>query len=89
MKKLRRSFWLAPVALAVTLIVAACGGGDPTAAPDTPQPGSVSVIHQWVSGGDPDSFQAVVQPWEALTGGPVDDLGTRDIMVIVTTKSRQ
>ncbi|MFQ6028720.1 MAG: ABC transporter substrate-binding protein, partial [Dehalococcoidia bacterium] len=57
----------------------ACGG----AAEET---GRVNVVHQWVSGGEPESFSAVVAPWEELTGNQLDDLGTRDLLAIVTTR---
>ncbi len=72
-----------------SLVIAACGGDDdPTAvpAPTAVKIGTVSVVHQWVSCGEPGGFSAVVQPWEALTGGEVDDLGTRDLLAILTTR---
>ncbi len=87
MRKLRLSYLL-PLMILLSLVFAvACGNGDETtAAPGAPEIGSVSVIHQWVSGGEPESFSALVQPWEALTGGSVDDTGTRDLLAIVTTR---
>jgi len=48
--------------------------------------GTVSAIHQWVSGGEPESFRAVLSPWEELTGGKVEDVGTRDILDILTLR---
>ena len=60
-------------------LAAACGG-------QAEETGTVSVIHQWVSGGEPESFRAVVDPWEELTGNQVEDLGTRDLLAIVTTR---
>ena len=71
--------------LVLTLVLAACGGDDDTPAP-TPGIGSVSVIHQWVSGGEPESFRAVMSPWEDASGGKVDDHGTRDILDILTIR---
>jgi alpha-glucoside transport system substrate-binding protein len=44
------------------------------------------VIHQWVSGGEPESFRAVVSPWEETSGGKVNDHGTRDILDILTIR---
>ena len=44
------------------------------------------MIHQWVSGGEPESFRAVVSPWEELKGGKVNDEGTRDILDILTVR---
>jgi len=44
------------------------------------------MIHQWVSGGEPESFLAVVSPWEELNGGKVNDEGTRDILDILTIR---
>ena len=82
MKRIRPKYWIVAVVTAFAVIVAACGGnGDDKI-------GSVSVIHQWVSGGEPASFSAVVQPWETLTGGSIDDTGTRDLLAIVTTRVR-
>lgn len=70
-----------PALLLATLFLAACGG-----AKEEGVIGPVNVLHQWVSGGEPDSFRSVVAPWEELTGGRVDDLGTRDILAIVATR---
>ncbi len=59
----------------------------PVSAPSQAQPvGTVSVMHQWVSGGEPESFRAVVTPWEQATGGRVNDTGTRDIKAILVTR---
>ena len=58
---------------------AACGG-------PVGESGTVSVIHQWVSGGEPESFRAVVDPWQELTGNQAEVLGTRDLLAIVTTR---
>ena len=81
-----RAFWpryLLGLLLVLTLALAACGEEEP---PPGPSIGTVSVIHQWVSGGEPQSFQAVVSPWENLTGGKVVDFGTRDILDILTIR---
>ena len=43
-------------------------------------------MHQWVSGGEPESFRALVAPWEQLTGGRVQDEGTRDLLAIITAR---
>ena len=84
MKRMRSKYWIiVPAILAVMLVVGACGGGDDD---DGGEIGTVSMIHQWVSGGEPDSFRAVVQPWEALTGGTIQDQGTRDLLAIITTR---
>jgi len=80
------AFWpryLLGLLLVLTLALAACGEEEP---PPGPSIGTVSVIHQWVSGGEPESFQAVVSPWEDLTGGKVVDFGTRDILDILTIR---
>ena len=71
--------------LVLTAVLAACGGGEVKPTPG-PGIGTVTVIHQWVSGGEPESFRAVVSPWEELTGGKVDDVGTRDILDILTLR---
>jgi alpha-glucoside transport system substrate-binding protein len=60
-------------------LATACGG-------PAEETGTVSVVHQWVSGGEPESFRAVVAPWQELTGNRVEDLGTRDLLPIVTTR---
>ncbi|MEE9285475.1 MAG: ABC transporter substrate-binding protein [Dehalococcoidia bacterium] len=84
---MRPRYWMVAAIAVVALVVAACGDGDATPTPaGAPKLGGVSVIHQWVSGGEPESFSAVVQPWEELTGGRVDDIGTRDLLAIVTTR---
>ena len=71
---------LLPIFLSL-VIFAACGGGEADEGI-----GSVNLIHQWVSGGEPESFRSVVAPWEELKGGRVDDLGTRDLLAIVTAR---
>jgi alpha-glucoside transport system substrate-binding protein len=43
-------------------------------------------MHQWVSGGEPESFAALVQPWEQRTGGDMQDTGTRDIKSVLVTR---
>ena len=84
-----RALWpgcLLGLFLVLTVALAACGdGGEATPTPG-PGIGTVSVIHQWVSGGEPESFRAVVSPWGDLTGGKVDDVGTRDILDILTLR---
>jgi len=83
-----RALWpsgLLGLFMVFTLFLAACGGGEATPTPG-PGIGTVSVIHQWVSGGEPQSFRAVVSPWEDLTGGKVDDVGTRDILDVLTIR---
>jgi alpha-glucoside transport system substrate-binding protein len=60
-------------------LATACGG-------PAEEAGTVSVAHQWVSGGEPESFRAVVDPWQELTGNQVEDLGTRDLVAIVTAR---
>jgi len=83
-----RALWpsgLLGLFMVFTLVLAACGGGEATPTPG-PGIGTVSVIHQWVSGGEPESFRVVVSPWEDLTGGKVDDVGTRDILDVLTIR---
>ena len=83
-----RALWpscLLGLFMVFTLVLAACGGGEVTPTPG-PGIGTVSVIHQWVSGGEPESFRVVVSPWEDLTGGKVDDVGTRDILDVLTIR---
>lgn len=68
--------------LAVVLsasLTAACSG----AAQET---GTVNVVHQWVSGGEGESFRATVSPWEEQSGNQMEDLGTRDLLAVVTTR---
>jgi alpha-glucoside transport system substrate-binding protein len=69
-----------------TVILTACGGGEEATPTPTPGFGTVSVIHEWVSGGEPESFRAVVSPWEELNGGKVDEYGTRDIDEILSLR---
>ena len=79
-----RPRYLLGLLLALTVVLPACGGeAEPTPSPSI---GTVSVIHQWVSGGEPESFRAVVSLWENLTGGKVVDVGTRDILDILTIR---
>ena len=73
------------LSLVFILALAACGGDEPTPTPG-PSIGTVSLIHQWVSGGEPESFRAVVLPWEELNGGKVNDVGTRDMLDILTIR---
>ena len=83
-----RALWpscLLGLFMVFTVTLAACGGGEVTPTP-SPSIGAVSVIHQWVSGGEPESFRAMVSPWEDLTGGKVDDVGTRDILEVLTIR---
>lgn len=83
-----RALWpscLLGLFLVITVTLAACGGGEVKPTPG-PGIGTVSVIHQWVSGGEPESFRVVVSPWEDLTGGKVDDVGTRDILDVLTIR---
>jgi alpha-glucoside transport system substrate-binding protein len=75
---LKNMVWLLALAFGASL-TAACSG----AAQET---GTVNVVHQWVSGGEGQSFRAVVDPWEELSGNQVEDLGTRDLVAIVTTR---
>jgi len=85
MRALRSSFLLVLV-MVLTLALGACGGGEEAAPTPTPGIGTVSVIHEWVSGGEPESFRAVVSPWEELNGGTVVDYGTRDIDEILSRR---
>ncbi len=93
MIRARAILYLFGLALMLTLGLAACGG-EVTKEVEvikevekTPEPlGSANVIHQWVSGGERESFRALVGPWENLTGGTVSDTGTRDILAIITTR---
>ncbi len=74
----------------VALAFAACGddddddgnGGDgtPTDAPDI---GAVSVLGQW-GGVELETFESVVAPWEAETGGDMKFTGSRDIISLLT-----
>src|ERR687895_725455 len=75
---LKNTVWLLALALSTSL-TAACGG----AAQET---GTVNVVHQWVSGGEGESFLAVVSPWGEQSGNKVNDLATRDLLAIVTTR---
>ena len=86
--KTSRLLWILLALIAVAaLAFAACGDDDEDgdgvtpADGETPAPsalGDVDVLGIW--GGDElDSFQAMIAPWEAETGGDVDFIGTRDI----------
>jgi alpha-glucoside transport system substrate-binding protein len=75
---LKKIVWLLALAFSASL-AAACGGA-------TQETGTVNVVHQWVSGGEGESFQAVVAPWAEESGNQMDDLGTRDLLAIVTTR---
>ena len=62
----------------------------PTPAPPTPAPpeekiGTINVLGVW--GGDElASFQTMVAPWEAQTGGVMGFSGTRNLIAILTTR---
>jgi alpha-glucoside transport system substrate-binding protein len=75
---LKATVWLLALVLGASL-TAACGG----AAQET---GTVNVVHQWVSGGEGESFRAVVAPWEEQSGNQMEGLGTRDLLAVVTTR---
>ncbi len=71
---------LVAVLLAATAFLAACAGGT-----DQGTIGTVNVLGVW--GGDElASFQAMVAPWEAQTGGAMGFSGTRDLIAILTTR---
>lgn len=91
--KTSRLLWILLALIAVTaLAFAACAddddGGDGVTPADgeTPAPsalGDVDVLGIW--GGDElESFQALLAPWEAETGGDVDFIGTRDLTAQLT-----
>ena len=71
------------VSLALAIVLAGCGenSGEP------PGLGTASVIHQWVSGGEPESFRAVLGPWEEDSGGKAAEMGTRDIFDILSVRA--
>jgi alpha-glucoside transport system substrate-binding protein len=93
----RRRSYLA-IALAATMVAAACaggasptpGGGSPGTSPGggaTIPPagaGEVSVIGTW-GGKEQDAFLAMVKPWEDRTGNKVKFTGTRDINAVLAT----
>jgi len=86
--KMVRLIGLPGLVLILALSFAACGGGDeddltPSSVPDI---GTVTVIHQWVSGGEPESFRNAVSVWEELNNGKVEDFGTRDIHEILNLR---
>ena len=54
--------------------------GTPTDAPDI---GAVSVLGQW-GGAELETFESVVAPWQADTGGDMKFTGTRDIISLLT-----
>ena len=72
---------LIPLALLLImpLVLAACGD-------DQEEIGTVSVLHVWVSAGEPESLSAMVAPWEELTGGTVEDIGDRDLTAVLTAR---
>jgi len=83
--------------LAVALAFAACGDDDDgaTATPGDGTPtdgatatpptdiGAVSVLAQW-GGAELETFESVVAPWQAETGGDMKFTGTRDIISLLT-----
>ncbi|MFQ5858302.1 MAG: ABC transporter substrate-binding protein [Anaerolineae bacterium] len=71
--------------LTLTLVLTGCGGDEETS---TPASGvdTASVIHQWVSGGEPESFRAMLSSWEQQTGDKAKDVGTRDILDILAVR---
>ena len=90
--KTSRLIWILFALIAIaTLAFAACddddGGDGVTPAegetPSQPALGEVDVLGIW--GGDElESFEALVAPWVADTGGDVDFIGTRDITALLT-----
>jgi len=81
--KILRLRYLLTVSLIVILILTACAGDETT----QPTPSiTVSIIHQWVSGGEPESFRAIVSPWEEQNNSTVNDEGTRDILDILKVR---
>jgi len=85
MRALRPRYLLGLV-MVFMLVLGACGGGEEATPTPTPGIGTVTAIHEWVSGGEPESFRAVVSPWEELNGGKVNDEGTRDMLDILTVR---
>jgi alpha-glucoside transport system substrate-binding protein len=75
---LKTSVWLSVLAFSVSFATACAGA--------TEEMGTVNVVHQWVSGGEGESFQAVVGPWEEQSGNQMEGLATRDLLAIVTTR---
>ena len=71
------------VILALAFAVA-CSSDDEE--PEAAAGGVATVVHQWTGDVEAASFEAMVAPWEQLTGGRVDDQATRDITAIVTTR---
>lgn len=59
----------------------------PTTTPPTTTPalGTVEVLGVW-GGTELDSFNAMVAPWEADTGGTLEFTGTRDLTAVLTTR---
>ncbi|NQT73743.1 MAG: carbohydrate ABC transporter substrate-binding protein [Chloroflexi bacterium] len=74
--------------MVLIIVFAACGGGDEDEPTQTSVPsiGTVTVIHQWVSGGEPENFRDTVSVWEELNNGKVEDFGTRDIHEILNLR---
>lgn len=77
---------LLSLVMVITMILMACGEGEEATPTPTPGIGTVSVIHEWVSGGEPENFQAVLSYWEELNGGKVYEYGTRDIHEILSLR---
>ena len=88
MKKIRWGYLIGLLLIFTLAFAVACGDDDEKKSEPLlgEELGTASMIHQWVSGGEPESFRALVAPWENLTGGTVSDQGTRDILAIVTTR---
>lgn len=51
-----------------------------------PKLSSVSVMGTWDAGDDRDRFEAMVAPWEGLTGSGMDYTGTRDLTALLTIR---
>jgi alpha-glucoside transport system substrate-binding protein len=88
--KMKKLFNMTAVALAgllvVTVVLAGCGSSSsPTPSPTPTTLGSVEVLGTWGSS-ELDSFNAMVAPWLAQTGGTMNFTGTRDLTAILTTR---
>lgn len=75
-----KCLFILSIFLVLAMVPAACAGDETeSSGPDL----EVSIIHQWVSGGEPESFRAVLSPWEEENNGQVKDQGTRDLLEIL------
>lgn len=82
-----RSMFASALAIIGISLIGACGSSDSTSPTLTLTPealGTVRVLGVW-GGGELESFQAMIEPWEDRTGGSLEFEGTRDLSAVLRT----